>query len=206
MKTKIFVLMFLVVILSGCQLLNKPVVQISSEPSVVKASQVEVADKESSKSSSDILPPTDVAVPLVNNERIIGYTYPIGIDGEWHQSIPEGGFVLVACGNCKVNEEVGKSDGTEGNVFLIIGKKSDGTTPADLNETVKIEDYKTGHVQVTFIYVGNEDPDKAALNAIANMFSAPNCGQSGCIKNYLHKQFVNSNWTIEVFNKPPTVQ
>lgn len=154
-------------------------------------------------SEAKVVRPPAGAIPLNANDEIIGYTYPIGVKGPWSQSVPEGGFTLVACGNCTVDGKEATSDGTQGTVFLLVGANADGSTPADLNETVVIDDYTLGHVQVTFIYAGNEDPQEAAASAVAGMFGPPNCGAEGCLTVYLFSRFADAGWETEVFRDPP---
>jgi hypothetical protein len=97
-------------------------------------------------------------------------------------SVPEGGFTIVVCGNCTVGGKGFVSDGTIGNLIVLMGINADGTTPQDLNTTVVIDGYTTGHVSVTTIWsVNDEDPVAAAMAAVAGMFNAPNCGQEGCL-------------------------
>lgn len=161
-----------------------------------------IADQPS-EGESQIPEAPEWAVPLGEGE-VVGYTYSLGKKGPWNQSVPEGGFVLISCGNCTVDGIKATSDGTEGNTFLFKGTNSDGLTPDDLNETIVIKDYAAGHVQVTFIYAGNEVPEEAALAAVANMFFAPNCGQDGCSGGVtLYSRSVDAAWESEVFLDPP---
>lgn len=146
--------------------------------------------------------PPDWATTL-GDEVIVGYTYPLGMKGPWKQSVPEDGFILVALGNGTVDGVKASSDGTQGNVFLLVGSSADGSTPADLNEIIVIDDYTPGHIQVTFIYAGNEDPQEAALSAVTNMFGEPNCGQEGCLEVTLYSRFMGGDWDKEVFTDPP---
>lgn len=166
------------------------------QPAVVESTQEPVSE-------AKVVQPPAGAIPLIANDKIIGYTYPIGVKGPWSQSVPEGGFTLVACGNCTVDGKEATSDGTQGTVFLLVGANADGSTPADLNETVVIDDYTLGHIQVTFIYAGNEDPKEAAASAVANMFGPPNCGAEGCLTVYLFSRFADAGWETEVFRDPP---
>ena len=111
-----------------------------------------------------------------------GYFLILYKPGPAYVSVPEGGFTIVACGNCTVGGKRFVSDGTQGNLIVLMGTNADGTTPADLNTTVVIDDYTTGHVAVTTIWsVNDEDPVAAAMAAITGMFEAPNCGQEGCL-------------------------
>jgi hypothetical protein len=153
--------------------------------------------------SNDLEPP-EWATPL-GEGRIVGYTYPLGMEGPWHQSVPEGGFTIVALGDGTVDGiSVSSNKGTWGSIFLLIGTDADGSTPKDLNETIVIDDYVAGHVQVTFIYAGNEDPMEAGLAAVANMFSAPNCGQEGCLGVALYVRYLSGTiWEISSFDAPP---
>lgn len=166
----------------------------SSLPARSSASGQEVASREPA--------PPDWAVALGQDE-IVGYTYPLGMEGPWRQSVPEGGFLLVTCGNCTVDGKKATSDGTQGTVFVLVGTNADGSTPEDLNRTVVIDDYTPGHIQVTFIYAGNEDPEESGLSAVANMFGPPNCGAEGCLTVYLFSRFADGDWEEETFTDPP---
>lgn len=124
----------------------------------------------------------DGAMPLLRRDGTpMGYSIILYKPGPSEVSVPEGGFTIVACGNCKVEGVSFVSDGTIGNLILLRGLNPDGSTPEDLNETVTISDYTVGHVAVTTIWsVADEDPETAATNAVAGMFYAPNCGHEGC--------------------------
>lgn len=176
--------------------------QVADLEHTVEAAQAVPPTQEPVSEAKIVLPPAG-AIPLIVNDEIIGYTYPIGVKGPWSQSVPEGGFTLVACGNCTVDDKEATSDGTQGTVFLLVGVNADGSTPADLNETVVIDDYTLGHVQVTFIYAGNEDPQEAAASAVAGMFGPPNCGAEGCLTVHLFSRFADAGWETEVFRDPP---
>jgi len=189
-------------------LITKDRVPVATQAAIIhEGGQVEKVatpaknDDQVGDSNKDVEPP-EWAVPL-GEETIVGYTYPLGMEGPWKQSVPEDGLILVACGNCTVDGVKATSDGTQGNVFLLVGSLADGSTPADLNETIVIDDYTLGHVQVTFIYAGNEDSQEAALSAVANMFGEPNCGQEGCLEVTLYSRFVGGDWENEVFTDPP---
>jgi len=128
-----------------------------------------------------ILP--DGAMPLLRDDGTPkGYALILYKTPPAYVSVPEGGFTIVACGNCTVGGQGFVSDGTQGNLIVLMGINADGTTPQDLNTTVAIDGYTTGHVGVTTIWsVADEDPVAAAMTAAAGMFEAPNCGQEGCL-------------------------
>jgi hypothetical protein len=204
----VLLIVFVVLVGFGFYLATKDRVLVTTQAAIVRegiqeeeVSPVIASDDRADDSNKDVDPP-DWAIPL-GEETIVGYTYPLGMKGPWEQSVPEDGFLLVALGNGTVDGVKASSDGTQGNVFLLVGSLADGSTPADLNETIVIDDYTLGHVQVTFIYVGNEDPQEAALSAVANMFGAPNCGQEGCLEVTLYSWFLGGDWEKEVFTDPP---
>ncbi len=160
----------------------------------------------SASAQNPILP--DGAMPLLRTDGTPkGYALIIYKVPPAYVSVPEGGFTMVACGNCTVGGKRFISDGTQGNLIVLMGINADGTTPQDLNTTVTIDDYTTGHVSVTTIWsVGDEDPVAAAMAAAAGMFEAPNCGQEGCLSvDYFVWWPGQEAPSGETITEPPTV-
>lgn len=150
-----------------------------------------------------ILP--DGAMPLLRSDGTPkGYALILYKEGPARVSRPEGGWTIVTCGNCTVDGVSYLSDGTVGNVILLMGVNPDGSTPADLNETITIDGYTTGHVSVTTIWsTTDEDPEAAVMAAVAGMFKAPACGQEGCLQVYLTTNYPGQPPAGESFTEPP---
>lgn len=100
--------------------------------------------------------------------------YPVG----------SGGFILGSCGNCEVTVNgttvEAESDGSHGNLFLVLGSNVSGQAVSDVE--FEVENYTAGHMGVVSIFGSTEDPYEGALNNMVNTtLGAPGCGAEGCL-------------------------
>lgn len=136
-----------------------------------------------------------------------GYALILYKDAPAKVSRPEGGWTIVTSGASTIDGVEFPGGETVGNVILYLGVNPDGTTPEDLNETLEIEEYVTGHISVTTIWnVADEDPVKAAMTAVAEMFKAPHCGQEGCLTVYLHTAYPGQEMSVIEYTSPPEIK
>lgn len=139
--------------------------------------------------------PPDNAVPLISNDETIGFFFVLNKGGPVEVKSPYQSTTLFALGNGEVGDTKVTSDGTEGNIVALLCNEPEGCVR-------KVDGYSLGNVGVTIILAGKEKPVDTVLGAVVNMFSAPNCGQSGCNTVYLWQNGQKQTFA----DKPSTVQ
>jgi hypothetical protein len=119
------------------------------------------------------------ATQIKNNEtgELRGYFY---IPQRSEVDVPVGsdGFLIVSCGECKVDGDLVQTttDGTINNVILVLGNTQTGDPRAGMISIDGLSPY----IGVTSIYGEDEDATLGAKGAVENSFRAPNCGDFGC--------------------------
>lgn len=147
----------------------------------------ETESEDEGRTTVVLITPPDGSVLLGKAGDPNGFFFVLTSGNPAKVPVVEGGFTLVACGNCTVGDLEVTSDGTEGNVVLLLGVEPDGSTPKDLNSNVWISDYTAGHVGVTVIFPDKEDPREAAFNAVNTMLTGEgNCGDAACNTVFLY--------------------
>ncbi len=119
--------------------------------------------------------PPEKSVPLISNGELIGVFFVLNETPPQTIPSPYQSTTLIALGNGKVGDIKVSTDekGTIGNIVTVLCDIEDGCQ-------TEVQDYTPGHVGVTIIFAGKENPVDTVTNAVANMFTAPNCGASGC--------------------------
>lgn len=137
-----------------------------------------------------MLAPSAVAVvpnsiPLLdgNTGAIKGFFYVLNKEGPYTAEYPYQSLIMITLGNGKIENgrysEALTASETEGNIFADVCAEVGGCSAV-------ISGYTAGHVGVTVIFAGYENPDDSLIGGINNMLEPSNCGGSGCNTVFAH--------------------
>ncbi len=125
------------------------------------------------------------AIPLIDGKigAVKGFFYVLNKEDPYTAEYPYQSLVMITLGNGKI--EIGKysealtASETEGNIFADVCAEVGGCSAV-------ISGYTAGHVGITVIFAGYENPDDSLIGGIKNMFEPSNCGGSGCNTIFAH--------------------
>lgn len=134
------------------------------------------------------------AMQLVTDEGVtVGVSYVL-TDGEATQIFtPAYSTTIVVGGNFTADGITFTSDGTIGNIYMFLCRQN-GECAFD------VEDYTAGHLSVTTVFSGMENPNATAFGALTTLFQAPNCGDPGCL---IATLTTSDDKQMQEFDSPP---
>ena len=96
---------------------------------------------------------------LTNGETPIGHLYYLA-DKTAYVSVNEAGGTVIYCGaNC----EIGDTTYDAGTAVSFVGVPTDGSTPKDLNYTIKVKSSDPAMIRVILIYSGSFESEISRL-------------------------------------------
>lgn len=117
---------------------------------------------------------------LLGEDETVGYFYVLNSGDPYTVVTPPGAVTVIAGGNYHAGSRSFQSDGTEINIYLIVCDSAE-------NCQTQVSHYTAGHLGVTTVMPGMEDPSSVALSAVRLGFDASNCGDPGCKTVHLYQ-------------------